>query len=189
LACDTFDARRSLFAEFLPDAKVFSSGNDFLHHIRASGETSIIHSYLINSYCFLTSKVTTAFWKLQLAIIMQLCLIRLLSLIVAIVIPNHDRQSVKTFLCGLTITNWKVSSLNVSYLKIGNSIVDSCTVIIAVHLSSALVVELIVLKTPPAVCPKPIVLYLWEPFNRPEHSLCFGRDDDNFNKDAPCRWL
>jgi hypothetical protein len=30
---------------------------------------------------------------------------------------------------------------------------------------------------------KHIASYLWEPFNRPEHSLFFGRDDDNFNKD------
>jgi hypothetical protein len=98
LACDTSNDEHLLFAEFLPDAKVFSSGNDFLHHIRASGETSIVHRYLINSYCFLTSNVTTAFWKLQLAIIMQLCLIQLLSLIVTIVTPDHDGQSVKTFL-------------------------------------------------------------------------------------------
>jgi hypothetical protein len=75
LVCDTSDARCLLFAEFLPDAKVFSSGNDFLHHVWASGETSIVHGYLINSYWFLTSKVTTAFWKLRLAIITQSCLI------------------------------------------------------------------------------------------------------------------
>ncbi len=62
LACDTYNAGHLLFAEFAPDAN-FSSGNDFLHHVRASGETNIIHSYLINSYCFLTSEVTTAFWK------------------------------------------------------------------------------------------------------------------------------
>ena len=71
MACDTSEAGRSLFAEFAPDAKVFSSGNDFLHHIWASGETSVIHGYLINSYRFLTSAVTSAFWKHQLAIITQ----------------------------------------------------------------------------------------------------------------------
>jgi hypothetical protein len=102
LACDTSKAGRSLFAEFMPDAKVFSSGNNFLQHIRASGETSFIHNYLINSYPFLTSKVTTLFWKQQLAIVTQLRLIRLLSLIVATVIPDHDGQSVKAFIQGLT---------------------------------------------------------------------------------------
>jgi hypothetical protein len=98
LACNTSEARRSLFAEFAPSARVFGSGNDLLHHIWASGETSVIQGYLINSYCFLTSNVTSAFWKLQLAIITQLRLIRSLSLIVAIVIPDHDGQSVRAFI-------------------------------------------------------------------------------------------
>jgi hypothetical protein len=63
LACDPSEAGHSLFTEFAPDAKVFSSGNDLFQHIRASRETSVIHGYLINSYCFLNSKVTTIFWK------------------------------------------------------------------------------------------------------------------------------
>jgi hypothetical protein len=64
LACDTSELRHSIFNEFTPDAKVFSSGNDFW----ASGETLVVHGYLINFYCFWTSKVTTSFWKLQLSI-------------------------------------------------------------------------------------------------------------------------
>jgi hypothetical protein len=47
LACDTTEAGRSLFNEFAPDANVFSSGNNLLNHIRASGEQSIISGYLI----------------------------------------------------------------------------------------------------------------------------------------------
>ena len=61
LACNTLEAGRSLFAEFAPSPQIFSSGNDLLHHIWASGETSVIHGYLINTYCLLTSKVTSAF--------------------------------------------------------------------------------------------------------------------------------
>jgi hypothetical protein len=49
LACDTTKAGRSLFTEFVPNATVFSSGNNLLNHIRASGEQSIISGYLINS--------------------------------------------------------------------------------------------------------------------------------------------
>jgi hypothetical protein len=189
LACDTSKAGCLLFAEFTPSAKVFSSGNDLLQHVRVSGETSVIHGYLINSYRFLTSKIKAGFWKLQLAIITQLRLIQSLLVIVAIVMPDHDGRSVKSFVWGLSTANWKVSSRDVSYTKIGNSIVDSCTVIIAVHLSSASVVEPLVLKTPPAVCPTPIASYLWEPFNRPEHSLCFGRDDNDFNKDKATQMI
>jgi hypothetical protein len=97
LVCDTSEAGCLLFAEFAPSAKVFSSSNDLLQHVRASEETSVIHGYLINSYRFLTSKITTGFWKLQLAIIMQLRLIQSLSVIVAIGMPDHDGRSIKSF--------------------------------------------------------------------------------------------
>ncbi len=123
------------------------------------------------------------FWTQQLAIVTQLQLIRSLSLIVAIVIPGHDGQSVKAFIQGLTTAHWKVSSRDISYLEICNSVVDSCTVVIAIHSSFASVIKRLVLKTLPAVLPKPIASYLWEPFNQPEHSLCFGRDNNDFNKD------
>jgi hypothetical protein len=106
LACNTSEAGGSLFAEFAPSAQVFGSGNDLLHHIWASGKTSVIHGYLINSYRFLTSNITSAFWKLQLAIITQLRLIRLLLLTVAIVIPDHDGRSVRAFIQGLKAAHW-----------------------------------------------------------------------------------
>ena len=44
-------------------------------------------------------------------------------------------------------------------------------------------VESIILKTPPSTTPRPIGSFIWEPFNRPEHSLCYGRNDGKFNKD------
>ncbi len=49
LACDTIETGQALFQEFTPDAKVFSTGNNLLTHIRASGNTSVVHGYLINS--------------------------------------------------------------------------------------------------------------------------------------------
>ena len=172
-----------MFAEFEPRAQIFSSGNDILHHIQDSGETSVIHGYLINSYHFLTSEVTYAFWKQQLAIITQLRLICLLSLIVVVVIPDHDGRSVKAFIQGLKTAHWKDSSRDTSYVEMGNSVVDSCTIITTVHSSAASAVEPLSLQTSPLVQAKPIASYLWEPFNKPEHMLCFGRDDADFNKD------
>jgi hypothetical protein len=59
LACNTTEWGRALFQEFMPNAKVFSTGDNLLNHIRASGDTSVVHGYLIHSYCFQTSKVTT----------------------------------------------------------------------------------------------------------------------------------
>jgi len=72
LACDPYESGRALFQEFAPTAKVFGSGIDLLNHIRASGETSPLQGYLINSYRFQSSEVTASFWKLQLSLIAQL---------------------------------------------------------------------------------------------------------------------
>jgi len=187
LACDTTEAGRSLFNEFAPDANVFSSGNDLLNHIRASGEQSIISGYLINSYHFQTSEVTSSFWKLQLSIIAQLRLIWSLSVVVAIVIPDHDGRAVKSFTKGLEAAHWKVSLRAISYLDIGDSISDSCSVITAVHSSCASNVDPLVLKLPPSVAPRPLGSFIWMPFDRPEHAPGNGKDDDDFNKDDTCK--
>jgi hypothetical protein len=89
----------------------------------------------------------------------------LLPLLVAIVIPDHDGRSVRAFIRGLKSAHWKVSSRNTSYVEIGDSVVDSCTVIIAVHSSAASAVEPLEFQTPPLVPEKSIASYLWEPFN------------------------
>jgi hypothetical protein len=126
LACNPTEQGQLLFHEFASSATIFSSCNNLLNHIRASGDQLVISGFLINSYCFQTSEVTTSIWKLQLSIIMQLCLIRLLSAIVAIVIPDHDGRSVQTFTKGLTAAHWKVTSREVSYSDIGDTIANSC---------------------------------------------------------------
>jgi hypothetical protein len=63
LACDLTEWGRLLFHEFANSATVFSSGNNVLNHIRASGDQLVISGYPINSYHFQTSEVTTSFWK------------------------------------------------------------------------------------------------------------------------------
>ncbi len=77
--------------------------------------------------------------------------------------------------------DWKLLLREVSYQDISNSIADSCTIIIAIHLSCASKVEPIMLKTPPSVTPRPIGAFIWEPFNRIEHFLSHGRDDKEFD--------
>jgi hypothetical protein len=160
LACNPTEQGRSLFHEFASSATIFSSGNDLLNHICALGDQSVISGYLINSYHFQTSEVTTLFWKLQLSIIAQLRLIRSLSVIMAIVIPDHDGRSVQTFTKGLKAAHWKVTSREVSYSDIGDSVANSCSVITAVHSSCALNVNQIVLKTPPRMTPRPISAFI-----------------------------
>jgi hypothetical protein len=122
-------------------------------------------------------------------IIGQLCLIRPLLLIVTVVIPDHNRPSIQLFVKGLTTNHWKVSSRDVSFVEIRNSVADSCTIIIATHSSSSSIVEPLDLKTPPTVKLPPIAAYIWEPFNQPGHPFCFKYEDAGFSKDESRRMV
>jgi hypothetical protein len=123
IACDPYEAGCSLFQEFTSCCHIFSSANNMLHFIRASGDTSVIHGYLIHSPHFQTSKMTTTFWELQAAIIFQLCLICLLSIIIVIIHPDHDSPSVKAFSAKLKSSGWILSSTDVHFPALGKSIV------------------------------------------------------------------
>ncbi len=184
IACNPYESGRALFQEFATGARVFGSGNDLLNHIRASGEMSPIHGYLINLYRFQTSKVTSSFLKLQLLIIAQLHLIGLLSVVVAVVIQDHDCRSVTVLVRGLSAAHWKVESMDIAYNDIGNTVTDSCTISTAVHTSCSSSVVSIKLKTISCMPARPIGTFIWEPFNRPEHALCLSLDDDKFNKEG-----
>ncbi len=74
-----------------------------------------------------------------------------------------------------------MSSRDVSYVDIGDTVADSCKIITVVYSSCASAVKPIDLRTPPAVNPRPIGSYIWEPFNQIEHSLSPGRKDDKFD--------
>ena len=62
LVCNPHESGRSLFQEFTSCCHIFSSATDLLNHICVSGDTSVIHGYLIHSSQFQTSKTTTTFW-------------------------------------------------------------------------------------------------------------------------------
>ena len=93
----------------------FGSGNDLLHHIRASGDTLQIHGYLIHSLRFRDSDTTSSFWQLQSSIIAQLCSLRNLQLVVAVILPNHDWHRVKSFARTLKSAGWSVLMFNNVY--------------------------------------------------------------------------
>jgi hypothetical protein len=56
LAYDPYESGRSLFQEFTSCKQIFNSATNLLNHIRASGDTPVIHGYLIHSNCYQTSK-------------------------------------------------------------------------------------------------------------------------------------
>ena len=187
LGCDPTQRGRSLFGEFAPTAKVFSTGNEFLNHIRSSGDRSVIHGYLINTFRFRTTAITNAFWDLQLQIVAQLRLIHSTSVVVAIIIPDLDGSATGKFVKGLEKALWLVTRSVIRYADIGDSVDDSCVILTAVHRSCAPDVTPIELIMPPTPETKPLGAYIHEPFNRPQYSVCYGRHDDAFNSDDGCQ--
>jgi hypothetical protein len=115
LACNPHESGRSLFQEFTSCCHIFSSATDLLNHIRASGDTSVIHGYLIHSPRFQTSETTTKFWQIQATIILQLHLIQSSSINIAMIQPDHDSCRVKMFPLNLKSTGWVLSSTDVFY--------------------------------------------------------------------------
>ncbi len=124
LACNPHKSGQSLFNEFTSCRHIFSSATDLLNHIRASGDTSVIHSYLIHSPRFQTSKTTTTFWQIQATIISQLCLIQSVSIIITMIHPDSNGSSVKMFSSNLKSNGWVLSLTDVFYPDLGDTIDD-----------------------------------------------------------------
>ena len=96
-----------------------------MNHIRSAGNQSVLNGYLINAFLFCTTKITNAFWELQLQIVAQLRLICSTSVVVAIVIPDLDGTAMRKFSSGLERSQWVVSRHVVRYANVGDSVDDS----------------------------------------------------------------
>jgi hypothetical protein len=182
MACKPYKLGYSLFQEFTSCQQISGTANNMLNHIRASGDTSVVHGYMIHFPCFQNSNTTTKFWQVQAAIILDLRLIHLLSIIVATVHPEHDGCSIKTFSTNLKSKGWIFLSTDVHYPDLGDPIAGGCHIITAVHSSCASTVEPLQLKQPPLVPPCPLGKFIWEPFNRKEHAILLAQDDKNFTQ-------
>ncbi len=128
-ACGQYKSGRALFCEFPSCNRIFISGNKMLDYIGASGDTSQIHGYLIHSSWFMDCDATSTFWQLQSTIFAQLCLLRDLQVVVAIVHPNHYGRSIKSFITSLKPKGWKISQTDVSFPEKGNTIAGTCQII------------------------------------------------------------
>ncbi len=151
-----------------------------LDHIRASGDISQIHGYLIHSLCFKDSDTTSTFWQLQGTIVAQLHSLHDLQVVIAIVLPDHDGRCVTSFVTSFKSKGWRITRSDVSYPDQGDTIAGACQVLIGLHTSCASIVEPIFLKEPPPTSTRPIGLSIWQPFNRPERSVFLDKDDEDF---------
>jgi hypothetical protein len=108
------------------------------------------------------------------------CTLRDLQVVVDIALSDHDGHCVKSFVKTHHSNGWLLSKHDVSFPAQGNSIAGVCHIIIGTHTLCALTVKPILLKEPLPTPPCPIGLSIWEPFNRPNHSVCLTKDNDDF---------
>jgi hypothetical protein len=188
LACNQYKYVHALLCKLSTCTVVFSSGNELLHHIQSSGNSSQIHGYLIHCLCFKDSSATSTFWQLQLIIISHLQSLCNLQMVMAIIIPDHDRCCNTTFSKKLKSAGWCMSKLNnESFPNLGDTILRCCILIIGVHSSCTYCVEPLELKMPLACPLHPISAFLWEPFNRPEHSVSLAWNNNDFCCQDRCK--
>ena len=96
--------------------------------------------------------------------------------------PDHDGQAVEVFLHNIKTGGWVPSSTNVSFPD--TAIPSLATGLIGVHYVTELDVKPLELKTHPSIQAPKIVHSIWAPFNRPEFSLSFSKDNLSFNNDS-----
>jgi hypothetical protein len=186
LASDDYAHSRSLFTELSAcTGPILNGCTLLLDHIQTSKITSKLSGYVIHSKRFTTTEPTSRFWQLQAAIVKELRLVRSLSLVVAFVHPEHDSHAVShQFITRVKSDGWLVSNRQVSFTEFGDSVADSCRLIVAVHPHTEEKCSPLHVITPPPVPPNCLSSYQWAPFNQPENAVSFSRDDASFNNHA-----
>jgi hypothetical protein len=69
--------------------------------------------------------------------------------------------------------------MDTSFPAHGDTISGSCLIIIVIHSLFASTVKPLHLKSLPPSAPHPLGLSIWEPFDRPEHSVLLAKGDDD----------
>jgi hypothetical protein len=186
LASDDYAHGRSLFTEVSACTDPILGGcHALLDHVKASRITSKLSSYLIHSKRFNSTEPTSQFWQLQAAIITQFRITRSLSIVAAFVHPNHNSRAVShQFITRFKSDGWLVSNQTIRFIDFGDSIADSCRLIVAVHSHTEEKCSPQVIIAPPPIPPNQLSSYQWAPFNQPESALSYSRGDKSFNNHA-----
>jgi hypothetical protein len=115
----------------------------------------------------------------------ELRLVCSLSLVVAFIHPDHDSHAVShQFITRLKSDGWLVSDRHVLFTEFGDSVADSCRLIVAVHSHTEEKCSSLQIITPPPIPPNCLSSYQWAPFNRPKSAVSYSRDDASFNNHA-----
>jgi hypothetical protein len=84
----------------------------------------------------------------------------------------------------LSSSGWVLSRTTCSFPNFGDSVIGRANLVVGVHDSTQSRMEPISFQIPPSPTPLPLVAYIWEPFNKPEYSVSFAKDNDSFATNA-----
>ncbi len=140
--------------------------------------------YLIHSHRYQMNEPATTFWNIQAAIVTQLRLIWQLNLFVAFIHLGHDSHSVSKFVNQFSSSGWVLSRTTCSFPNFGDLVIRRANLVVGVHDSTQSRTEPISFWIPTSPTPLLLAAYIWEPFNKPEYSVSFAKDDDSFATNA-----
>jgi hypothetical protein len=107
-----------------------------------------------------------------------------LNLFVAFVHPDHNGRSVSKFVSQLLSSGWVLSCTTCLFPNFGDSVIGQAILVVGIHDSTQSRMEPISFRIPPSPMPLPLAAYIWGPFNKPEYSISFAKDDDSFATNA-----
>ncbi len=180
LACNPYAYGCAIFEEFTKCPCILPSAAALLDHIRGSGDNGFIDGYLIHSHHYQTSEPTSAFWNLQIFIVIQLQSIRKLRLFVAFVHSDQNNHCVSKFISQLSAKGWFDSQINCSFPDYGDSTIGATSVVVGIHTNTYSSIKALLFQTPPLIKPRPLAAFVWQPFNKKEFSLSSDCNDPSF---------
>ena len=181
VAADTRQYGRALFKQITGCPVILDSADDLLRCINASSNKSIIHGYFIHSHRFLKHETEQKFCTVQAFIVRALSANRGLIYVWVFVNPSCDM----TLACGLRRAIqwilWILSTNDVYYPDLGDTVSDSGTLFIGVHKGSTVPHAPVRVVFPPITKPKLLTSFLYAPFNKREYAVSVSRQHEDFS--------
>jgi hypothetical protein len=184
LGCNPFASGRALFKEVCECPTILSSAPALPDHVCGSGITAPLAGYLIHSHRYSGTDPASKFWEVQANIVLQLHLIRNLSIVVAWVHPDHDGRSFSTFLTKLKASGWIATDSLLRFGAFNDTITVTHCLVMAIHSNVEERCKPLKLRIPPSGQAHQISSFIWEPFNWPKLAILYAQSDVSFNLHA-----
>ena len=180
IAADARPCGRALFKQISACPVIAASADGLLQSVASSKATSIIHGYCIHSHRFLRRETEKKFWSVQAAIVRALREKRGLVTLLVFIHPSCDRTLAFGFRRAVQRTGWVMSTTDVYYPHMGDTVADSGTFFIGIHKGASADQSPIQVTFPPAAQPMSLASFIYAPFNTREHAISLSPHHKDF---------